>query len=35
VLSVYYYRTGRLWPVIVAHGLVDFLALARMNALVA
>jgi len=32
VLSVYYYRTRRLWPVIVAHGLLDFLALAQMNA---
>lgn len=32
VLSVYYYRTGRLWPVVVAHGLLDFLALTRMNA---
>ena len=32
VLSVYYYRTRRLWPVVVAHGLLDFLALTRMNA---
>jgi membrane protease YdiL (CAAX protease family) len=31
-LTVYYYRTRRLWPVVVAHGLLDFLALARMNA---
>lgn len=32
VLSVYYFRTRRLWPVVVAHGLLDFLALTRMNA---
>ncbi len=32
VLTVYYYRTRRLWPVVIAHGLLDFLALARVNA---
>jgi membrane protease YdiL (CAAX protease family) len=34
VFGVYYYRTGRLWPVVIAHGLVDLLSLAQMNALV-
>lgn len=32
VLSVYYYRTRRLWPVVIAHALIDFVALAKMNA---
>ena len=32
VLSVYYYRTHRLWPVVVAHGFIDFIALSRMDA---
>jgi membrane protease YdiL (CAAX protease family) len=31
LLSVYYYRTRRLWPVVVAHSLLDVLALIRMN----
>ncbi len=32
VFCVYYHRTRRLWPVVIAHGLLDFLALSRMNA---
>lgn len=32
VVGVYYDRTRRLWPAIVAHGLIDFLALTRMAA---
>ncbi len=32
VLTVYYYRSRRLWPVVVAHGLLDLLALVRVNA---
>jgi membrane protease YdiL (CAAX protease family) len=31
VLSVYYYRTRRLWPVVVAHSLLDVLALSALN----
>ncbi|HEU4381213.1 MAG TPA: CPBP family intramembrane glutamic endopeptidase [Hyphomicrobiaceae bacterium] len=28
VLSIFYLRTQRLWPVLIAHGLLDFIALA-------
>jgi membrane protease YdiL (CAAX protease family) len=31
-VTIYYYRTRRLWPVVVAHSLLDFIALVRMNA---
>ena len=30
--GVYYYRTRRIWPVVLAHGLLDFVALTRMDA---
>jgi membrane protease YdiL (CAAX protease family) len=29
IMALWYRRTGRLWPVIVAHGLTDFAALLR------
>jgi len=28
VLSIFYLRTQRLWPVLIAHGVLDFIALA-------
>jgi membrane protease YdiL (CAAX protease family) len=31
VWTLYYYRTRRLWPVVIAHGMADFLALIAMN----
>jgi membrane protease YdiL (CAAX protease family) len=30
IFSIYYVRTWRLWPVLVAHGLLDFAALASL-----
>jgi membrane protease YdiL (CAAX protease family) len=33
LLSVYYYRTRRLWPAVVAHSLIDVMALIRLNML--
>jgi uncharacterized protein len=30
VLAAYYLRSGRLWPAILAHGYMDFIALSRM-----
>ncbi len=32
VLGAYYLRSGRLWPVVLAHSLADFLALGRLVA---
>jgi membrane protease YdiL (CAAX protease family) len=29
VFTIFYARTQRLWPVLIAHGVLDFLALAN------
>ena len=30
ILAVYYLRSGRIWPAVLAHGLLDFVALAML-----